>query len=198
MIVLMIGLPGTGKSGLAKFAGKELHGPVIDKDIIKSALLERGEEDWNRSGSLAYTILRDLTADLVKQGWDVVVDSPGHYLSFQQDMARIAEECGVGLRLIECICEDESVRRERFERRKGGDKMEAQHDDLDKVLDEVEQEDFSSEGFHALKVDTCVDKDLAEEQVKAYLAEKPGPAATSELEPSTIKAEDQAEVDERT
>lgn len=187
----MVGLPGTGKSGLAKFAGKELHAPVLDKDVIKSALVERGEEDWNRSGSLAYTILRDLAQHLLQQGFDVVVDSPGHYQRFQSDMARIADEEGSEMRLIECVCGDDTVRRERFERRKQGDKMSAQHDDLDKVLDEVERDDFLPEGLDALKVDTCVDREDAEEKVRAYLADKPKIADVGTLEPSTIKVENE-------
>jgi predicted kinase len=190
MLVLTTGLPGTGKSRVARFVGKELHAPVIDKDVIKSALLERGEEDWNRSGSLSYTIIRELARELLDQGFDVVVDSPGHYERFQAAMVAIAEEHGSEIRVIETVCSDESERRRRFAERKGGDKMEAQLDDLDAVLDEVEREEFRAEGLPALTVDTC-GGDEYEDKIRAYLAEKPKLTEVSaEVRPSKIKAED--------
>jgi predicted kinase len=191
VLVLTTGLPGTGKSRVARFVGKELHAPVIDKDVIKSALLERGEADWNRSGSLSYTIIRELAGELLKQGFDVVVDSPGHYHRFQSDMVAVAEEQGSELRVIQTICSDEEERRRRFAKRKAGDKMEAQQDDLDQVLDEVEREEFSAEGLPALTVDTCLEKDDYEDKIRAYLAEKPRlTEVANEVEPSQIKSED--------
>ena len=191
MLVLTTGLPGTGKSRVARFVGKELHAPVIDKDVIKSALLERGEEDWNRSGSLSYTIIRELANELLKQGFDVVVDSPGHYHRFQAAMVSIAEEQGSEIRVIQTVCSDEAERRERFAKRKKGDKQEAQLDDLDEVLDEVEREDFRAEGLPALTVDTCIEKDDYEERIRGYLAEKPNLSAIADaVEPSQIKMED--------
>jgi predicted kinase len=190
MLVLTTGLPGTGKSDVAKFVGKELHAPVLDKDVVKSALLERGEGDWNRSGSLAYTILRDIARELLDQGFNVVVDSPGHYHQFQQEMVKVAEDQGDEIRVIQTVCSDEEVRRERFAKRKQGDKMPAQLDDLDQVLDEVEREDWKAEGLPALTVDTCEDSDEVEEKVKAYLAEKPKMAeVAADMAPSPIKVE---------
>jgi predicted kinase len=191
MLVLTTGLPGTGKSRVARFVGKELHAPVIDKDVIKSALLERGEEDWNRSGSLSYTIIRELAQELLKQGFDVVVDSPGHYHRFQAAMVAVAEEQGSEIRVIQTVCSDEEERRRRFAKRKRGDKMEAQLDDLDDVLDEVEREDFRAEGLPALTVDTCTEDDEYEEKIRAYLAEKPKLTdVAGEVSPSRIKVED--------
>ncbi|MPZ23257.1 MAG: AAA family ATPase [Dehalococcoidia bacterium] len=191
MLVLTAGLPGTGKSGVARFVGKELHAPVLDKDVIKSALLERGEQDWNRSGSLAYTILRDLTHELLRQGFDVVIDSPGHYKRFQADMVAVAEEHGSEIRLIECICSDDEERQRRFARRKSGGAMPAQMDDLDEVLDEVEREDFTPEGLPALQVDTCVDEDEMQRKIKKYLAERPNLAEIAgDVRRSTVKEEE--------
>jgi predicted kinase len=190
MLVLTTGLPGTGKSRVARFVGKELHAPVIDKDVIKSALLERGEEDWNRSGSLSYTIIRELAHELLKQGFDVVVDSPGHYARFQAAMVGIAEEEGSEIRVIQTVCSDDEERRRRFAKRKRGDRMEAQLDDLEEVLDEVEREDFRAEGLPALTIDTCTDDDAYEEKIRAYLAEKPRlTEVAADMEPSKIKAE---------
>lgn len=189
MLVLTTGLPGTGKSRVARFVGKELHAPVIDKDVIKSALLERGEEDWNRSGSLSYTIIRELARELLEQGFDVVVDSPGHYHRFQAAMVEVAAEHRSDLRVIETVCSDEDERRRRFAKRKGGDKKEAQRDDLDAVLDEVEREEFRAEGLPALTVDTCVDD--YEDDIRAYLVEKPKLTEVSgDVAPSKIKTED--------
>jgi predicted kinase len=187
----MVGLPGTGKSSLARFVGKKLKGVVLDKDVIKSALLERGEEDWNRSGSLAYTILRDLVQEILGQGFDVVVDSPGHYLRFQQEMAMLAVNACTRFKVIECICEDEAKRRKKFERRKKGDAMPAQKTDFDQVFDEVEREDFRPQGLPALQVDTCLEKkkDL-QKKVVTYLARKTRRLVAEDIEPSTIKVED--------
>lgn len=191
MLVLTTGLPGTGKSRVARFVGKELHAPVIDKDVIKSALLERGEEDWNRSGSLAYTIIRELANELLGQGFDVVIDSPGHYQRFQAAMVAIAEEHGSEIRVIQTTCSDDDERRKRFAKRKKGEKMEAQLDDLNEVLDEVEREDFLAEGLPALTVDTCTEDNGYEEKIRAYLAEKPKlTEVAGEVEPSQIKVED--------
>lgn len=75
-LVLMAGLPGTGKTTLALALGRTLGWPVIDKDILKSSLLHMGIEE-EVAAATAYDLMFELGKDFLgNQQMSVILDSP--------------------------------------------------------------------------------------------------------------------------
>jgi predicted kinase len=78
---------------------------VLDKDVIKSALLEHGMDDAS-AGPAAYESFFALADHMVGQGLSVVLDSPSFYESIPRQGLAIAGERRVPYFFIECICPD--------------------------------------------------------------------------------------------
>ncbi len=107
-MVLMAGYPGAGKSTLALAVGAVLGWPVIDKDVFKALLLERGLPE-SSAGPLAYDLMFATAADLQHQGQSVILDSPlGHRVTWEA-ACRLAG----GLPLKVVLCEAEAPTRDR-------------------------------------------------------------------------------------
>lgn len=85
LLVVVSGLPGTGKSALADAISDTLAAPVFNKDHIEASL-------W-RSG---------VTAD--DNSWQVAEDMLG----------TLADDHGAQFKPIECVCSDEAVHRDRL------------------------------------------------------------------------------------
>ena len=86
VLILMAGLPGSGKSTLALAVGRRLNWPVIDKDTVKSGLLDLGAEE-ELAAQASYVLLHEFARDLVVgQGLSVVLDTPSSY-------ERVIETC---------------------------------------------------------------------------------------------------------
>jgi predicted kinase len=79
----MAGSPGTGKSAVASAVGRALGAVVLDKDVVKSALLD-ANVGWNSAGEAAHEIMFALAASLLEQGLNVVLDNPSHYAAIPQ------------------------------------------------------------------------------------------------------------------
>ena len=101
-LVLMAGLPGAGKSTLALALGKALGWPVLDKDTVKTTLLEMAVSEAV-AGPASYTVPFALCRDLVvQQRLSVLFDSPAAYPPNIAQAQEIAEASGGTLKIIYC------------------------------------------------------------------------------------------------
>ena len=118
VVLVLVGLPGSGKSTLAYALAGALAWPVINKDVLKSALLADGLEE-PQAAALSYRLLWDLTRDvLVAQRRSVIVDAvAGLEVDFAK-AAQITAEVGGVLRVIACDAND-ALRDARLRRRDG-------------------------------------------------------------------------------
>jgi predicted kinase len=103
----MAGVPGSGKSALARVIGRRTGAVVIDKDVLKTAALDAGVEE-EQAGPAAYEAFFALADHLLGQGLSVVLDSPSFYDTIPAKGAATAAERQVPYYFIECICPDEA------------------------------------------------------------------------------------------
>ncbi len=121
-LIVFAGLPGTGKSSLARAVAREFKAVYLDKDTIKDrAMALAGQMKLDQAaalaGPLSYELLVDLARDNLTLGLPVVLDSPAAYQTFRDKVKQLARSLKVNLRLIECICTDERLLRQRIEHR---------------------------------------------------------------------------------
>lgn len=103
LLVQMHGDPGSGKSTLAKAIGVALPAIVIDKDAIKSPMMNGGIAA-QLAGGVAHDILRELAADFIEAGHSVVMDSPCGWPIIEERGRALAARVGVPWFMIELTC----------------------------------------------------------------------------------------------
>jgi predicted kinase len=111
VLALISGMPGTGKTALARRIVRALHIPVFAKDRIQSALRMRGLT--GRATADGYHLMFDLADEQLSLGLGVVLDAVFPLAEFRLVARDIARRHRVRFRPIYCYCSDESVWRER-------------------------------------------------------------------------------------
>ena len=122
LLIVFAGLPGTGKSSLARTVARELRAVYLDKDTVKDCAIAvaremKIEQGADLAGPLSYELLVVLARDNLSLGLSVVLDSPAGYRQFREKVSELAKSRKANLKLIECICTDESLLRQRVEGR---------------------------------------------------------------------------------
>ncbi len=120
MLIVVSGLPGTGKSALAERLGQELGAVVLSVDPIEAAMLESGIEHSFATGYAAYRIVSTIIEANLALGQTMIVDAVSGVAEAKAWWPTLAMEAGVSLAVIECICSDSGLHRWRLEARMRG------------------------------------------------------------------------------
>jgi predicted kinase len=118
VLVVLAGLPGTGKTTIGRLLARRLRAAYLRADVIAGPLLLEGlTEDNAEAGHVAYGIAREVATENLRAGVPVVVDGV-HATHERRAMWRgVAEATNTRLVQLEMTLVDEAVHRVRAEKR---------------------------------------------------------------------------------
>jgi predicted kinase len=115
MIILMAGLPGTGKTTLARELARRTKGAIVSKDDIRVALFALDEIEYStQQDDFVMEIMLQTARYLVEKNPARRVFLDGRTFSRRYQIDRVlkfAHELGQSWAIIECTCSDESAQR---------------------------------------------------------------------------------------
>ncbi len=92
MIVMMAGLPGTGKSTLSRILAQRLSGAVLDKDIIRAALFPPTHIEYSRTqDDFCQEIMLQTATYLLEKHSSLFVFLDGRTFSLRYQRQRVQE-----------------------------------------------------------------------------------------------------------
>jgi len=113
-LIALAGLPGTGKSTLARALAARLDAPLLDKDAVRAALFRAEELEHSAAqDDLVMACIHRVVEFLARQGRAraVVLDGRTYSRRAQVEALRaLAERLGTPLALIECTAAPEVAR----------------------------------------------------------------------------------------
>ncbi len=115
MIVVMAGLPGTGKSAVAGQLAAILPAVVLGKDRVRDALFPAALIEYStRQDDFCMDVMLETAAYLLTNTSVPRIIIDGRTFSQEYQVERVqaaAAQLGVPLEVIECVCSDDTARR---------------------------------------------------------------------------------------
>jgi predicted kinase len=126
MLIAMAGLPGTGKSTLGRLLAGACAAIVLDKDTIRATLFPmRMIEYSTRQDDFCMSIMFQVASYMIRNNPSLNVILDGRTFSCTYQVAaleQLARELAVPLKIIECVCSDETARQRLEHRERVGEK----------------------------------------------------------------------------
>jgi len=111
MLIIFAGLPGTGKSTIAKLLAKRLSAVYIRIDSIEQAI--KSSLNISEVGPSGYNVGYNLALDNIRLGLTVVADSVNPLEITRQAWREVAMQAKVNFLEVEIICSDQNEHQNR-------------------------------------------------------------------------------------
>ena len=115
LLIVFGGLPGTGKTTLARQVAKIKNAAYVRVDTIEQALRTSGEMD--ELATAGYLVAYGVACDILAGGISVVADSVNPIAITRDAWRDVARQTGADLFEVEVICSDASEHQRRIEER---------------------------------------------------------------------------------
>ena len=122
ILFLVCGLPGTGKSVVARYIAKKTNSLLLNTDVIRKKLFKKPKYSEGEKGRV-YDMLfklaeKALKGSRKKVSKNVVLDGTFYRKILRERAKRLAEKVGSKFVLIEVVCSEE-IAKQRLEKRAG-------------------------------------------------------------------------------
>ena len=118
LLVEFGGLPGTGKSTLARLLATDTNAVWLRIDEIEGAMRRNGLAP-GQTGIAAYSVAHDVAASHLRRGLTVIADAVNPVAEARDGWRDLAAALGVDHVVIETVCRDSAEHRRRVEGRVG-------------------------------------------------------------------------------
>jgi predicted kinase len=115
-LIVLSGLPASGKTVLAESLSRALSIPIFSIDPIEAAMWRAGL-DKTETGAAAYEVALALADEHLRLRHSVIVDAINPVEAPRAAWRNLAAKHRVTLKIIECVCSDETMYRQRIESR---------------------------------------------------------------------------------
>ena len=116
MLIVLSGLPGTGKTTIAQLLARQCHATYLRIDTIEQAILSslRVKSDL---GTLGYVVAYEMARANLCLGGTVIADAVSPLTAIREAWRTVAESANSDIVEVEVICSDAGEHRRRVENR---------------------------------------------------------------------------------
>jgi predicted kinase len=117
VLIVIAGLPASGKSTAADDLGRALKCAVLGVDQVEAAMWRAGVSPPQPTHHAAYLAVEALAAEQLALGHDVIVDAVNGPEEARAQWRSLAARVGAELRFVEVLCGDDAVYQDRLSHR---------------------------------------------------------------------------------
>jgi len=161
MLIMVCGLPGTGKTTLAKAVAEKTDAVYLNSDSIRMSMLKEREYTEEEKKQI-YEAMFEEAEKQMKDGKNVVLDATFYKKELRERAKSVADELKTAFFIIECVTHEDLLK-ERILKRKDTE-SEADFEVYKKVKTQFEPIEIEH-----LAVDTSMELEKQVELVAAYL-----------------------------
>lgn len=112
MLIALTGLPGTGKTTIARLLAERLGAVHLRIDTIERALVASASVP--DVGATGYLVAYGVAADNLSRGLSVIADCVNPVAASRRQWARVAVEAGHGCMMVHIVCSDAAEHQRRL------------------------------------------------------------------------------------
>lgn len=154
VLIVMAGLPGTGKSSVAEALGRALAAPVVSVDPIEAAMWRAGVGRDQPTGLAAYVVAEAVADGVLALDQSAIVDAVNAVEAAREQWRSLGKRRGVPVVFVEVVCSDQAAHRRRLESRSRG--IEGFAEPTWEAVRRL-REEFAPWADHRLVLDTTTD-----------------------------------------